>query len=94
VPQSIDIYDEALVDMNSWNLICPEGSDIGAGMGISQCYPEYANVYSFECYSGSGICHSWHPVAEAKFSRLIAYACAIRWDAQQQQELEEQFPDL
>jgi hypothetical protein len=82
VPQSVDICDEALVDLNSRQLLCPEGSDIGAGMGVSHCYPECADVYSFECYAGRGIYHSWNPVSEAKFSRLMAYACAVRWDSE------------
>ena len=81
-PQSIDNYDETLVDLNSWQLICLDGCDVGSGTGISHCYPQYAYVYSYESYAGSGICHSWHPVEEAKFGRLMAFAAAIRWDVE------------
>jgi hypothetical protein len=82
IPQSIDVYDEALVDLNSWQLLHPVTTDVGSGMGISHCYPEYAYVYSYESYAGSSICHSWCPVYEAKFGRVMAFAAAIRWDVE------------
>ena len=82
MPQIVDIYDESLVDLNAWQLLHPDGGDIGAGMGISHCYPGLAYIYSYESYTGTGICHYWHPVCEAKFSRLMAYASAIRWDSE------------
>ena len=89
MPQSTDIYDEALVDVNSWKLLCPKDLDVGSGMGISHCYPEYAWVYNYECYSGWSMSGSWHPVAEANFSRLMAFAASIRWDVMINEELAE-----
>lgn len=89
MPQSTDIYNEALVDVNPWKLLRPKDLDVGSGMGISHCYPEYARVYNYECYSGSSMSGSWCPVAEANFSRLMAFAASIRWDLMINEELVE-----
>lgn len=80
MPQSQNIYEESLVDLNGWQLLSLPLESIGAGMGISHCC-ECVYIYSFECYAGSSIGGSWHPVNEAKFGRLMAFASAVRWEA-------------
>lgn len=81
MPQAECVHDEVLIDLNSWQLICFDCQDFGAGLGISHTYP-VALVYSFECNAGTGIGCSWHPSSEAHFGRLMAYAAAVKWDAE------------
>lgn len=85
MPQHINdrfATDNGMTNANDCYLIHFDGADIGSGKVHSYVFPKYSSVYSFQCYSGDAIGSSWCLSEEANFGVAMAYAAAIRWDAE------------
>lgn len=82
-PQQCDSHaiDNGITHADSCYLI-EATPDTGAGKVHSYAYPEVTEVYSFECYGGNAIGQCWHPSTEANFGLIMAFAAAIKWDAE------------
>jgi hypothetical protein len=57
-------------------------ANVGSGAVVSFVYPDVTVVYAFECYGGSLLSACWCPTSEHAFGRLMAFAAAVRWDAE------------
>lgn len=73
---------EHKIDINSCDCLSPIFLDIGSAIAASSDYPEFTLISSFERYSGGNIYCGWCPKEETPMAQLLAYASAVRWDAE------------